>query len=61
MSPEVWHGINHTSQALICIVYSLAKRARVAVWAAKAECVSKGIFRAEVRLAPCPTRASVVD
>lgn len=61
MSPEVWHSVSRTNQALICIFFGLAKCAHVAVEAARAACVSKDVLQAEVRLAPCPTGTSVID
>lgn len=45
MSPEVWHGVNHTSQALISTACGSGEYAHAADRAARAACVSSGSCR----------------
>lgn len=63
VSPEVWQGVNRTSQALISAVHGSGEHAHVADRAARAVCVSNGVLRAEGILAPCPcpTRMFAID
>lgn len=47
ISPEVWHGVNHTRQALFSAVCGSGESACVADRAARAVCASNGVLQAE--------------